>query len=60
MNMKFKKANGRVIYLPNKINCNRFKTQVGDDGFLEKVKCFVRKSKIECKTCSLSKKYNTR
>jgi len=34
MNMKFKKANDQVVYLPAKINCNKFKTEVEDDGFL--------------------------
>ena len=55
MNMKFKKANGQVVYLPGKINCSKFKTEVGDDGFLQRVKCSARKKKTICKTCSLMK-----
>jgi hypothetical protein len=43
MNMKFKKANDQVVYLPAKINCSKFKTEVGDNGFLERVKCYARK-----------------
>ncbi|MBC8469003.1 MAG: hypothetical protein H8D56_05985 [Planctomycetes bacterium] len=41
--MKFKKANDQVVYLPAKINCSKFKTEVGDNGFLERVKCYARK-----------------
>lgn len=54
--MKFKKADGRVIYLPVKINCNKFCTIAGEDGFVEKVICAILKKKTECKTCSLNSK----
>ena len=55
MSMKFKKANGQVFYLSMKINCSKFRTVVGNDGFIEKVKCSARKKKAECKKCSLNK-----
>jgi len=53
MSFKIKKANGRVVYLPVLINCNKFRTEVRDDGFFESVKCISSKVKPECKTCSL-------
>ena len=56
MSMKFKKADGQVIYLPMNINCNKFHTVTGDDGFVEKLICSVRKRKTECKTYSLNTK----
>ena len=55
MSMKFKKANGQVFYLPTKIHCNKFHTIVGDDGFIEKLRCAAKKRKAECKNCSLNK-----
>ena len=55
MNMKFKKANGQVVYLPGKINCSKFKTEVGSDGFFERVKCRATKKNAKCNTCSLMK-----
>ncbi len=59
MSMKFKRANGRVVYLPTNINCNKFRTVTGDDDFFEKVECLARKTKAECKTCSLNKAGNS-
>ena len=55
MSMKIKKANGHVVYLPVKINCKKFRTEVGDDGFIEKVRCAAKKRKAECKTCGLNR-----
>lgn len=55
MSMKFKKANGQVFYLPTEINCSKFHTEVGDDGFIKRVRCVARKRKAKCKTCSLNK-----
>ena len=49
MSMKFKKANGQVFYLPTKINCNKFHTIVGDDGFIERVRCAAKKGKLNVK-----------
>ena len=56
MAMKFKKADGRIFYLPMKINCKKFKTKIDKDGFIEDVKCYARKDKTKCKTCELNKR----
>ena len=55
MSMKFRKANGQVFYLPTKINCSKFHTEVGDDGFIKRVRCAARKRNAKCNTCSLNK-----
>ena len=54
MYMKFKKADGRTFYLPAKINCNKYRTKTDADGFPESVKCFTRKNREKCRTCSLN------
>jgi hypothetical protein len=56
MNMKFKRADGQVFYLPARINCSKFHTVIGNDGFIEGVRCAAKKKKAECKTCSLNKR----
>jgi hypothetical protein len=53
MYMKFKKADGRMFYLPGRINCNKYRTKTDTDGFPESVKCFARKKRQKCRTCSL-------
>jgi len=45
MSFKIKKANGHTVYLHVLINCNKFRTEVGDDGFVESVKCISSKGK---------------
>ena len=50
---KIKKADGQTVYLPIIIKCDKFRVEVGDDGFVECVKCIPAKVKRECKTCSL-------
>ena len=54
MGFKIKKADGQVVCLPVLINCDKFRTELGDDGFFESVKCISSKVKPECKPCSLS------
>lgn len=56
MGMKFKKADGRIFYLPSNINCNKFRTILDKDGFFKKVICRARKKKPECRKCSLNKR----
>lgn len=53
MNFKIKKANGHTVYIPAIINCDEFRTEMGDDGFIEDIKCVSSKLRRGCRTCAL-------
>jgi len=53
MSFKIKKTNGYTVYIPAIINCDRFCTEMGDDGFIKAIKCVSSKLKHGCKICGL-------
>ena len=53
MSFKIKEANGQIVYIPAIINCDQFCTEMGDDGFIEAIKCVSSKLRHGCKTCGL-------
>jgi len=53
MYFKIRKANEQTVYLPTKINCRKFYTEIGDDGIVVNIKCISRTVKSGCKTCGL-------
>ena len=57
---KFKRASKNIVYLPLRINCDRFQIQPGRDGCVHGLSCPARKEREECKTCRLNKWGNNR
>ena len=57
---KFKRVSKHIVYIPIRINCDRFQIEPGPDGYAHGLSCPARKEREECKTCRLNKWKNTK
>ena len=53
MSIRMRGPDGNIVYLGMAINCKEYRTEVGEDGIIEKIECAASTVKPECETCSL-------
>ncbi len=54
MSIRMRGPDGDIVYVAMAINCKESRTEVGEDGVIEKIECAASTVKPECETCSLT------
>jgi len=54
MSITMRGPDGQIVTVATAINCEEYRTEVGEDGIIENIECASRTVKPECKTCGLT------
>jgi len=54
MSIEMRGPDGQIRHIGMFIECEEYRTAIGEDGVIESIECVSRTVKPECKQCSLT------